>query len=57
MGDVRVSPDGQYVAFTQHPLYGDNTGSVAIVDMQGHTRSLMLMISTPDHPAERDTAS
>jgi Tol biopolymer transport system component len=31
----RVSPDGLRVAFLDHPLYGDDRGSVAVVDRAG----------------------
>ena len=31
----RVSPDGLRVAFLEHPLYGDDRGSVAVVDRAG----------------------
>lgn len=29
---IRVSPDGQRVAFLEHPMYGDNRGHVAIYE-------------------------
>lgn len=32
ISDARVSPDGQRVAFLDHPLVGDDRGTVAIVD-------------------------
>jgi Tol biopolymer transport system component len=32
ISDARVSPDGQTVAFLDHPLVGDDRGTVAIVD-------------------------
>jgi serine/threonine protein kinase len=32
ISDARVSPDGQRVAFMEHPLVGDDRGTVAIVD-------------------------
>ncbi len=32
ISDARVSPDGQRVAFMDHPLVGDDRGTVAIVD-------------------------
>lgn len=32
---IRVSPRGDRVAFTEHPLVGDNRGDVAVVDLQG----------------------
>jgi Tol biopolymer transport system component len=34
ISDARVSPDGQTVAFQDHPLLGDDRGTVAIVDRQ-----------------------
>jgi len=36
----RVSPKGDVVAFLDHPLLGDDAGSVAIVDAAGHKRTL-----------------
>ena len=38
ISDVRVSPDGRLVAFIDHPLRGDNTGSVKVVDTSGKVR-------------------
>ncbi|MDQ6891761.1 MAG: serine/threonine-protein kinase [Acidobacteriota bacterium] len=35
LSDVRVSPDGRLVAFIDHPLRGDNTGVVKVVDTSG----------------------
>ena len=37
---VRVSPDGQSVAFLDHPNFGDDRGSAAIVDRAGKMRAL-----------------
>jgi len=38
---VRVSPDGKYVAFFDHPASaGDDRGSVAVLDLEGHKRTL-----------------
>ncbi len=34
ISDARVSPDGQSVAFLDHPLLGDDRGTVAVVDRQ-----------------------
>jgi sugar lactone lactonase YvrE len=34
-GDVRVSPDGSRVAYTDHPSWGDNRGGVSLVDRAG----------------------
>jgi eukaryotic-like serine/threonine-protein kinase len=36
----RVSPKGDTVAFLDHPLIGDDAGSVAIVDSAGHKKTL-----------------
>uniref|UniRef100_Q01VZ5 Serine/threonine protein kinase n=1 Tax=Solibacter usitatus (strain Ellin6076) TaxID=234267 RepID=Q01VZ5_SOLUE len=38
-GDPRVSPGGDLVAFADHYYFG-NDGSVAVVDLQGHRRTL-----------------
>ncbi len=32
VGFPRISPDGERVAFFDHPLIGDDRGSVAVVD-------------------------
>jgi eukaryotic-like serine/threonine-protein kinase len=36
----RISPDGEEVAFLDHPVQGDDGGSAAIVDRSGKRRSL-----------------
>jgi serine/threonine protein kinase/Tol biopolymer transport system component len=36
----RVSPTGDAVAFLDHPLFGDDLGSLAIVDQSGKKRTL-----------------
>jgi eukaryotic-like serine/threonine-protein kinase len=38
VSDVRVSPDGNLVAFIDHPQRGDNNGNVKIVDTSGKLR-------------------
>ena len=39
LSDMRVSPDGQRIAFHEHPEKGDDRGTVAMVDLKGvHTR-------------------
>jgi serine/threonine protein kinase/WD40 repeat protein len=38
--NLRFSPQGDAIAFVDHPLPGDDRGSVAIVDLQGHARRL-----------------
>jgi len=40
VGDPRVSRDGKQVAFIDHPRRGDESGSVALVDPGGKTRTL-----------------
>jgi tRNA A-37 threonylcarbamoyl transferase component Bud32/dipeptidyl aminopeptidase/acylaminoacyl peptidase len=37
---LRVSPDGQMVAFLDHPIFGDDRGSAAVVDRAGTKRTL-----------------
>jgi WD40 repeat protein len=36
ISDLRVSPDGTRVAFFDHPLAGDDRGSLKVVDASGH---------------------
>ena len=36
----RVSPRGDRVAFIDHPTQGDDSGSIAVVDLEGRKRSL-----------------
>jgi eukaryotic-like serine/threonine-protein kinase len=36
----RVSPEGDLVAFLEHPSFGDDSGAVSVVDLQGHKRTL-----------------
>jgi Tol biopolymer transport system component len=36
----RIAPNGERIAFIDHPLQGDDGGSVAIVDLSGHSRTL-----------------
>jgi Tol biopolymer transport system component len=38
--NLRFSPKGDAMAFAEHPLVGDDRGSVVMVDLQGHTRTL-----------------
>jgi serine/threonine protein kinase len=40
IGHPRVSPKGDRIAFIDHPVQGDDSGSLAIVDMAGHKKSL-----------------
>ena len=40
IGHMRVSPKGTYIAFLDHPIQGDDSGSVAVVDLQGQKKTL-----------------
>jgi dipeptidyl aminopeptidase/acylaminoacyl peptidase len=40
ISNPRVSPKGDLVAFLDHPLQGDNSGSVMVVDLSGRSRTL-----------------
>ncbi|MFI5089498.1 MAG: protein kinase [Terriglobales bacterium] len=40
IGQPRISPKGNMVAFIDHPLPGDDRGSVAVVDLSGNKRKL-----------------
>lgn len=40
IGDVRISPDGNQVAFIHHPIRWDSLGLVVVVDRQGKSREL-----------------
>ncbi len=40
IGHPRVSPKGDQIAFIDHPVQGDDSGSLALVDLAGHKRSL-----------------
>jgi eukaryotic-like serine/threonine-protein kinase len=35
VSDVRISPDGALIAFLDHPILGDDRGSVAVIDRAG----------------------
>jgi WD40 repeat protein len=34
----RISPNGELIAFLEHPIWGDDGGSIVIVDLQGKVR-------------------
>jgi len=40
ISDPRVSPTGKWVAFVDHPLAGDDAGSVTLVDLAGNKKTL-----------------
>ena len=40
VSDPRVSPKGDAIAFLDHPIFGDDRGSVAIMDLAGKKKAL-----------------
>ena len=40
ISDLRVSPDGNWVAFIEHPMRDDDRGHIRVVDKSGKTREL-----------------
>jgi eukaryotic-like serine/threonine-protein kinase len=40
IGHPRFSPKGNLIAFLDHPIQGDDSGSLTIVDLQGNKKSL-----------------
>ena len=40
IAEPRISPDGDRIAFVDHPLANDNAGSIAIVDRAGQKKTL-----------------
>jgi serine/threonine protein kinase/sugar lactone lactonase YvrE len=40
IGHPRISPKGDLIAFLDHPLQGDDSGSLALVDLEGHRKTL-----------------
>jgi len=40
VSEPRISPDGKLVAFLDHPVRGDDGGSVAVVDRSGRKRTV-----------------
>jgi Tol biopolymer transport system component/ElaB/YqjD/DUF883 family membrane-anchored ribosome-binding protein len=40
IGDPHISPSGDRIAFLDHPVVGDDGGSVAVVDMKGARKTL-----------------
>jgi len=40
IGHPRVSPKGDQIAFIDHPVQGDDSGSLALVDLAGNKKSL-----------------
>ena len=48
---MRFSPQGDAIAFMEHPLLGDDRGTVMVVDLKGNKRTL-----TPEWPGEQGLA-
>jgi eukaryotic-like serine/threonine-protein kinase len=48
---MRISPQGDAIAFMDHPLPADDRGTVALVDLKGNKRTL-----TPEWPGEQGLA-
>ncbi len=40
IGHPRVSPKGDLIAFADHPLQGDDSGGLSVVDLSGHKKVL-----------------
>jgi serine/threonine protein kinase len=40
VGHPRVSPKGDLIAFIDHPVQGDDRGTIAVVDLSGHKKNL-----------------
>ena len=40
IGHARVSPKGDRIAFIDHPIQGDDSGSLAVVDLSGNKKPL-----------------
>ena len=40
VGHPRVSPNGDLIAFIDHPVQGDDRGTLAVVDLAGHKKDL-----------------
>lgn len=40
IGHPRVSPKGDLIAFVDHPVQGDDSGSLAVIDLAGNKRNL-----------------
>ena len=51
MDHLRVSPDGKYVAFDDHPIVADDRGAVSVVDAGGRVRRI-----TPDYEEAQGVA-
>jgi Tol biopolymer transport system component/tRNA A-37 threonylcarbamoyl transferase component Bud32 len=50
---VRVAPDGQHVAFIDHPLRGDDRGTLTVIDRGGKRKALTPMFASAQGVAWR----
>ena len=57
IGEFRVSPKGDVVAFIDHPVQQDDGGSVALVDLSGRKKTLSPVYSTAQGLAWRPDGS
>ena len=39
LSHLRLSPKGDLLAFVEHPIWGDDAGSVTVIDLEGGTRA------------------
>ena len=40
IGNIRFSPDGKKIAYMDHPALYDDRGSVGVIDLEGHNKTL-----------------
>ncbi|HXY08130.1 MAG TPA: WD40 repeat domain-containing serine/threonine protein kinase [Terriglobales bacterium] len=40
IGHPRLSPNGDFIAFADHPLQGDDSGGLSVVNLTGHKKKL-----------------
>jgi eukaryotic-like serine/threonine-protein kinase len=51
VSDPHFSRDGKYIAFQDHPVFGDDLGTVAVVDLQGNKKTLTPQYGETQHLA------
>ena len=50
LGALRLSPKGDLIAYTEHPVERDGRGGLGVVDLQGRKRALASGFGAIDHP-------
>ncbi len=40
VSDIRFAPDGKHIAFADHPVFGDDLGDIAMIDLEGHKTTI-----------------